>query len=236
MGRKNCPHGRQKSQCKECGGSGICSHGRLKHICKDCGGSSICPHERRKYQCKDCGGSGVCLHGKQKSHCRECGGPGLCLHGRRKYQCRECGGSSICLHGGYKVHCKKCVGSGICQHKICRPSCSVCNPEGSYKIYKRSAGKRAHSFNITLGQFKSIVVQPCLYCNESFKPRGIDRWDNKIGYEIENCRPCCGRCNKMKNNLDVSEFIDHCRLIVEQSDDAERQDLIFTLTKRKELC
>ena len=26
-----CPHGRQRSKCKECGGSGICEHGRLRH-------------------------------------------------------------------------------------------------------------------------------------------------------------------------------------------------------------
>ena len=24
-----CPHGRRRSQCKECGGSGICEHGRV---------------------------------------------------------------------------------------------------------------------------------------------------------------------------------------------------------------
>ena len=32
-----CEHGRQKSRCKECGGSGICVHGREKRRCKDCG-------------------------------------------------------------------------------------------------------------------------------------------------------------------------------------------------------
>ena len=28
--RAKCEHGRQKSDCKECGGSGICAHGRNK--------------------------------------------------------------------------------------------------------------------------------------------------------------------------------------------------------------
>jgi hypothetical protein len=27
-GRKTCEHGKRKSQCKECGGTGICEHGR----------------------------------------------------------------------------------------------------------------------------------------------------------------------------------------------------------------
>ena len=31
-----CPHGRVRSQCKECGGSQICEHGRRKYGCKDC--------------------------------------------------------------------------------------------------------------------------------------------------------------------------------------------------------
>ena len=33
-----CPHGRQRYQCKECGGSSICEHGRMRSQCKECGG------------------------------------------------------------------------------------------------------------------------------------------------------------------------------------------------------
>ena len=47
-----CEHGKQKHQCKECGGSSICEHGRMKTTCKECGGSSICEHGRRKTTCK----------------------------------------------------------------------------------------------------------------------------------------------------------------------------------------
>ena len=36
-----CPHGRRRSQCKECGGSQICEHGRQRHRCKECGGPRI---------------------------------------------------------------------------------------------------------------------------------------------------------------------------------------------------
>ena len=53
-----CPHGRQRNQCKECGGSGICEHGRVRSKCKDCGGGSICEHGQRRSRCKDCGGGG----------------------------------------------------------------------------------------------------------------------------------------------------------------------------------
>ena len=43
-----CPHGRRRSQCKECGGSGICEHGRRRSECKECGGSQICEHGRER--------------------------------------------------------------------------------------------------------------------------------------------------------------------------------------------
>ena len=49
-----CPHGRRRSQCKECGGSGICEHGRERTRCKECGGGSICEHGRRRSECKEC--------------------------------------------------------------------------------------------------------------------------------------------------------------------------------------
>ena len=63
---KKCPHGRIKSHCKECGGSGICPHGRRKSTCKECGGSNICSHGRKKSTCKECGGIGICSHGRIK--------------------------------------------------------------------------------------------------------------------------------------------------------------------------
>ena len=31
-----CPHGRQRRECKECGGSQICEHGRVRSKCKEC--------------------------------------------------------------------------------------------------------------------------------------------------------------------------------------------------------
>ena len=49
-----CPHGRQRSICKECGGASICEHGRQRKHCKECGGSQICEHGRRRYRCKEC--------------------------------------------------------------------------------------------------------------------------------------------------------------------------------------
>ena len=49
-----CPHGRWRSNCKECGGGSICEHGRRRSTCKECGGSQICEHGRQRYRCKEC--------------------------------------------------------------------------------------------------------------------------------------------------------------------------------------
>ena len=103
-----CPHGRRRSQCKECGGSGICEHGRQRSDCKECGGSRICEHGRRRNECKECGGSGICEHGRLRSKCKECGGGSICEHGRVRSNCKECGGGSICEHGRRRSSCKEC--------------------------------------------------------------------------------------------------------------------------------
>jgi hypothetical protein len=34
--RTKCGHGRERTRCKDCGGSGLCPHGRRKNQCKDC--------------------------------------------------------------------------------------------------------------------------------------------------------------------------------------------------------
>ena len=71
--RKNkCEHGKQRHQCKECGGSSICEHGKRRNQCKECGGSSICEHNRRKQICQDCGGASICSHKKDRSRCVVC--------------------------------------------------------------------------------------------------------------------------------------------------------------------
>jgi hypothetical protein len=121
-----CSHGRQKSQCKDCGGGSICSHGRLRTRCKECGGTSICSHGRQKSACKECGGSSYCSHGRIKSQCKDCGGASICSHGRYRSKCKECGGSSFCSHGRQKYRCKECGGSSICSHGRRKWTCKEC--------------------------------------------------------------------------------------------------------------
>ena len=121
-----CIHKKQKSHCKECGGSQICIHNKYKPQCKECGGVAICIHDRRRSQCKDCSGSQICIHNKRGAECRECNGSSICIHNRNKSRCKECGGSQICLHNKRKTDCKVCGGSSICIHDKHKATCKEC--------------------------------------------------------------------------------------------------------------
>ena len=67
-------HNRQRSICKDYGGTRICQHNRERSgdRYKDCGRASICQHNRERIHCKDCGGSGICAHYRVRKSCKEC--------------------------------------------------------------------------------------------------------------------------------------------------------------------
>lgn len=108
LSKRRCAHGRQPTQCRDCGGSGVCEHGRRKDRCKECGGVAICAHGRQRHLCKECGGNSICAHGRLKNNCTACGGTSVCAHGRRRSTCKECGGGSICVHSRRRHTCKEC--------------------------------------------------------------------------------------------------------------------------------
>ena len=88
-----CEHGvKPRSRCKVCS---ACPHGKRRSQCKECGGASICKHSRERSKCKECGGGSICEHGRIRSQCKECGGSGICEHSRQRPQCKECRGSSV---------------------------------------------------------------------------------------------------------------------------------------------
>ena len=123
-----------------------------------------------------------------------------CLHGKQRQVCRECkqlgiGGNSICVHDRQK------------------PQCSICSPKGTYNYYKHSSSYRGHSFGLTFEEFVNLVSRSCFYCGEQDSPRGIDRWENEIGYEFFNCRSCCKTCNYFKRKLSGHVFIERCQRI-----------------------
>lgn len=89
-----------------------------------------------------------------------------------------------------------------------------------YNEYRISARRRKIDWNISLSEFRSVIVQSCHYCGAEpssvriqkgyygeFTFSGIDRHDNEKGYELSNCVPCCTTCNVAKATMTHAEFL-----------------------------
>ena len=88
-----------------------------------------------------------------------------------------------------------------------------------YSIYKSSASVRNLSFSLSKEDFKELTSSKCHYCGVlpykvyrswyakvPYTYNGIDRKDNSVGYDIDNCLPCCSVCNRAKHVLSYEEF------------------------------
>ena len=83
MQQTKCKHGRQGSQCKDCGGGHICERNKQRSRCPFCGESQICEHNKIKSGCKGCGKSQICEQNKRRSQCKDCGGSQIYEHNKQ---------------------------------------------------------------------------------------------------------------------------------------------------------
>jgi hypothetical protein len=215
--KQKCEHNRQRSNCKDCGGSQICEHNRQRSNCKDCGGSQICEHKRERSKCKDCGGSSICIHNRQRSHCKDCGGASICEHKRERSKCKDCGGASICEHNRRRSQCKDCGGSSICEHNRRRSTCKDCCDELKITIKNMlSCSKRSDKKNNRYDIINFIdrcflenliddCEDKCYYCKSELQYiiyqgnlATIERLDNDLGHIKSNCVIACKTCNVSK--------------------------------------
>jgi hypothetical protein len=98
--------------------------------------------------------------------------------------------------------------------------------------YKNGAKKRNFVWQLTYSQFVEIATKNCFYCGSDpkvwdcmtnspslkkdspnvnpddykIKFTGIDRFDSKKGYTLDNVVPCCVFCNRSKNDLSFDVF------------------------------
>ena len=127
-----------------------CEHGRQRSSCKECGGSSICEHKRRRYFCKDCGGKGICEHGRRRSKCKECpkaGGEAKAGGGKRKREESRCSDCNEKMADDACAGCSSCEKSWLClrcagfesieeaEHGTCH--CKACSQMLSKRQRKR---------------------------------------------------------------------------------------------------
>ena len=97
-----------------------------------------------------------------------------------------------------------------------------------YAVYRHNAETREYTFNISKDVFLALTKQNCFYCGEppsrvhsiqyGVKPdgskyigyyvyNGVDRYDNTIGYNEDNCVACCFDCNRAIGDRPPEEFL-----------------------------
>lgn len=106
---------------------------------------------------------------------------------------------------------------------------------GHFLSYKNSKPAKTLGFKLTEEEFIELCKQTCHYCGSKPQQRrrayfnrrlkenffvmeelsGIDRKNNLQGYTKSNAVPCCSKCNHMKKNLSIEEFLEHVNRIVE---------------------
>lgn len=106
-----------------------------------------------------------------------------------------------------------------------------------FRKYKASAKIRGFEFALTLEDFERLTSSACFYCgknpnqiqksrnnNGDYTYNGIDRFDNAVGYILENCVSCCKVCNKAKSGMHGKEFINLAEQITENRKKSRGRD------------
>lgn len=115
---------------------------------------------------------------------------------RRRKSCRSCGNS---FRGySYQHICYGCYKKGE----------EVLTPKEKLAEVKKSAATRGKRFTLEIEDILKVWKQPCYYCGEPIKTAGLDRYDNRRGYEPDNIVPCCYNCNRMKATMHGDDFLD----------------------------
>lgn len=89
-----------------------------------------------------------------------------------------------------------------------------------YTAHLHSAKARGLVNELSRDDYDTLTQQPCRYCGGFSEGRshvGVDRIDNAIGYTKPNSIPCCERCNWMKCEMRLVDFLAHVRRIAEVS-------------------
>jgi hypothetical protein len=100
-------------------------------------------------------------------------------------------------------------------------ACRAC-----YSSRRADAKHRQLGWKLTIEEYKYLTSQNCYYCdkppsneygsnnyNGNYKYSGLDRVNNLLGYQLDNCVPCCKECNHAKGMLSMQDFTNHIRQI-----------------------
>ena len=150
---------------------------------------------------------------------------GINIHGSTVWLC-VCNCGKTTLVRGCRLTKGHITGCG-CRRKLGH---GESNFNALFDSYKRQAKKRGVGFWLTRDKFAWLTKQECFYCGQEpaqtvLKSRsfgayiynGVDRLDSKLDYTEENCVPCCGVCNIMKNDTPAENFLQHVKKIYNRS-------------------
>lgn len=156
----------------------------------------------------------------------ECGNnKSILIASLRKGRSRSCG----CLQ-------KECAAKIALKTKLPLGESPI---NSEYADYRKSAKNRGHDFNLSKEEFRSLIFQNCFYCGDTPSRKiqtryshhndfiicaGVDRRDNTSGYTVNNCVPCCEKCNRMKLCLTEEEFINHVRKITKHHETSDNRE------------
>jgi hypothetical protein len=149
-------------------------------------------------------------------------------NGASYWNCRcDCGNlgvvSGCSLRSGKSTRCKPCANKN---------NSRIQDNDGmalAYERAKRSAAKRGIEFLLTFEEWSDLSLDVCFYCNRpperpAVRRRvnqdqvkwinGIDRWDNKLGYCVQNCVTSC-----LRDNLEKTDHHgdDYCKSFLEKA-------------------
>lgn len=99
------------------------------------------------------------------------------------------------------------------------------NGKAVYRKYRLRAKSKNIPFKLTEEIFEKLTGKNCYLCGAPpcgnyvhnrkrdktapFIYNGLDRIDSKKGYVLSNVRPCCFKCNKMKTDTPLIDFLSH---------------------------
>lgn len=88
-----------------------------------------------------------------------------------------------------------------------------------YGQYRYKAKIRGLTFTINIDEFQGLIFNRCYLCGSPPQNRihrrnivgeliynGLDRVDSSRGYEIDNVKACCFKCNIMKMKTPLKDF------------------------------
>ena len=123
---------------------------------------------------------------------------------------------------------------------------------GFYDLMRSYKNRSKHNFDLSEDDFKKLTSSNCHYCGcEPYQIRkkvskvnqfaknyiynGIDRINSSKGYTISNCLPCCGCCNRMKNDMNYHNFLKHIKTICDNFKDISDYIKNNSIEKTKEM-